>query len=313
MLTGDLFNEVLIKPAREGATGLLVVSGYVSLNMAHSHLDDRRIGDNPVNVKLIYGMARSEGITIAEHEGFKALETRGLFECHYRVASPAVHSKVYVWTVEDVPVRAFVGSANYTHSGFGLGRGNGEAMALADPRLAYNYFEEIRRGALEVGHADIEQHVNIHRGEHRVPEDGDCRVVSLLATRGLHRGEVPHSAGLNWGFRQQAGYNRNRNEAYIQIGANLGRENFFPPRPEHFTVITDDGLKFEARRAQKGGGGHAIETPPPEGNSLLGAYFRRRIGLADGTFVTREHLERYGRTDVEFCKIDDEFYMNFAV
>ena len=314
MITENLFDEVLVKPAQDGATELLALSGYVSLNMAHSHLDTNPIKRNQVRVKLIYGMARTEVVPTAEHEGFKMLETTGRFECHYRVTTPAVHSKVYVWMADGIPIRAFVGSANYTHHGFGLGRGNGEAMAPADPRVAYDYFEEIRRGSLEVGHPDMDLHIRLGNGERPVAAHEDCRVVSLLMTRGAGQGQVHNSAGLNWGFRGRPGYNRNLNEAYIQIGSQSRDDAFFPPAPNRFTVITDDGLRFEAVRAQKSEAGDAIETPPPEGNSLLGAYFRRRIGIADGTFVTRDHLERYGRTDVEFCKIDEEtFFMDFSV
>ena len=56
----------------------------------------------------------------------------------------------------------------------------------------------------------------------------------------------------------------------------------------------------------------AITTP--ENNSKLGEYFRYRLGLANGAFVTKEDLLRYGRTDVDFYKIDDEqYYMDFSV
>ena len=36
--------------------------------------------------------------------------------------------------------------------------------------------------------------------------------------------------------------------------------------------------------------------------------------LAEGAKVTKDDLERYGRTDVTFTKIEDElFYMDFSV
>ena len=56
----------------------------------------------------------------------------------------------------------------------------------------------------------------------------------------------------------------------------------------------------------------AITTPAR--NSDLGEYFRNRLGLANGDFVTREDLDRYGRTDVIFIKLDEEtYYMDFSV
>jgi hypothetical protein len=77
-------------------------------------------------------------------------------------------------------------------------------------------------------------------------------------------------------------------------------------------VVTDDGKDFFCVRAQKDKEGQAIETP--KNNSLLGEYFRYRLGLKNGEFITRTHLEKYGRTDVTFYKIDDEgYYMDFSV
>ena len=309
MITNNLFEEVLLKPAREGSTELLIVSGYAGATLAYRHLEEDAITRNEVRVKLVIGMAARDGILLTDHQGFSRLETDGLFECHYRINQPAVHSKVYVWVADGEPVRAFVGSANYSQQGFGLIGNQQEAMAEADARRAFAYFENIRRGAMEISHDDIAMHVRFHNEGQQANANNDCVTIPLYSSR---TGEVQDSAGLNWGYRQQPGYNRNLNEAYIQIGAQLGREDFFPPRPVRFTVITDSGDSFIAVRAQKSEGGDAIETP--ENNALLGEYFRARMGLPDGEFITKQHLGNYGREDVEFCKIDDDtFLMDFSV
>ena len=76
--------------------------------------------------------------------------------------------------------------------------------------------------------------------------------------------------------------------------------------------MTDDGLSFVAVRAQKSERGDAIETP--EGNHILGAYLRSRMGIPGGAPVAKRDLDNYGRTDVEFCKIEDgTYYMDFSV
>ena len=78
----------------------------------------------------------------------------------------------------------------------------------------------------------------------------------------------------------------------------------------HFTINTDDNKTLIATRAQQNG--KAIHTP--HNNSLIGEYFRMRLGLPNGAFVQKEDLIRYGRTDVDFYKIDDEtYYMDFSV
>jgi len=75
-------------------------------------------------------------------------------------------------------------------------------------------------------------------------------------------------------------------------------------------VLTDDEFSFIAVRAQDGD--KAIHTP--DGNYILGRYFRDRLGVDRGAPVVGDHLRAYGRTDVEFGKIDDEtFFMDFSV
>ena len=56
----------------------------------------------------------------------------------------------------------------------------------------------------------------------------------------------------------------------------------------------------------------AITTPSD--NAEIGRYFRSRLGLNEGAKITKEHFERYGRSDVTFTKLDDEhFLMDFSV
>ena len=74
--------------------------------------------------------------------------------------------------------------------------------------------------------------------------------------------------------------------------------------------MTDDHRQLLLRVEQAGN--KAITTPLS--NALLGEYFRNRLGVAEGAKVTKGDLERYGRTDVTFTKIEDElFYMDFSV
>lgn len=118
---------------------------------------------------------------------------------------------------------------------------------------------------------------------------------------------APHArGGLNWGQRPK----RDPNQAYIPVPSGIARARLFPPRGQHFTITTDDGKTFDAVIAQSGD--KAIETPFD--NSILGAYFRQRIGVPSGAYINLQDLGRYGRTDVDFLKIDSEtYYMDFSV
>ena len=103
---------------------------------------------------------------------------------------------------------------------------------------------------------------------------------------------------------------RNKNESYIPLPAPIARSGFFPLNKQHFSVITDDKHHLIIRVEQ--GKDKALTTPMS--NALLGEYFRNRLGLANGAYINRSDLEKYGRTDVTFYKFDDEqFYMDFSV
>ena len=46
----------------------------------------------------------------------------------------------------------------------------------------------------------------------------------------------------------------------------------------------------------------------------MGLYFRHRLNVPEGMNITKEDMEHYGRTDVDFYKIDEEtYYMDFSV
>jgi hypothetical protein len=58
------------------------------------------------------------------------------------------------------------------------------------------------------------------------------------------------------------------------------------------------------RQAQANG--KALETP--ESNAIIGEWIRNRIGVPDGTYITRQMLEKYGSTVVVFKKYKDGIY-----
>ena len=142
--------------------------------------------------------------------------------------------------------------------------------------------------------------------EDNVPEDFVLQGLpharlELFGARGNER------SGLNWGQRPEL--SREPNQAYIRIPSKVYKSGFFPAIGIHFTVHTDDNKVLLCTRAQQNGKG--IQTP--DNNSIMGLYFRRRLGLPSGAFVKKEHLLRYGRTYVDFYKIDDEnYYMDFS-
>ncbi len=104
----------------------------------------------------------------------------------------------------------------------------------------------------------------------------------------------------------------NINNNLIYLPKKYWDTDFFPEYDWYFTVNTDDDKILFCTRAQKDSQGHAIETP--HNNSLLGEYFRHRLGVANGKLITLNDLTNYGRTDIDFYKVDEEnYFMDFSI
>jgi hypothetical protein len=326
MIHTNLYNEVLINPCLEGADTLKIISGYATSAMAFHHLEELKKKKCNVHISLLLGMCPTDGIYLSNHRGFLNIinsDYSNKFTCGYIFRYPPVHSKLYIWYKKDKLYKSFIGSANYTQNAFS--KKQREVLAEINDSNVINYFSMVEKDSIYCDNQEAEQLIRIYSDKNyyrthlrKEMEGGNIMVVPslnesdkrtiLLVDR--RTGKVQNVAGLNWGHRKN-NPNRNRNEAYIQLPPEVYRSNFFPPSPQHFTVTTDDSKTFICRRAQKTGTtGTAIETP--HNNALLGEYFRNRMGLANGAFVTRQHLDNYGRIDVTFYKLDDEnYFMDF--
>lgn len=176
------------------------------------------------------------------------------------------------------------------------------------------YIQSLTGRSIYAHHAEIEEYVQIHPThpvldrENTLIEGIDtaqARYETVILSLITRTGEPGVRSGLNWGQRP----GRNPNEAYISLPSKIAKSGFFPLEKRHFTAITDDRHQLILRIEQQNN--KAITTPAR--NSDLGEYFRNRLGLANGAFVTRDDLEKYGRTDVVFIKLDEEtYYMDFS-
>ena len=304
MIHEDLFQHILIEPAKTLRKGRLrIVSGFATANMASSHMQTLHERDLVISIDLIIGMTVREGIQEAQHRAFLDLVGQSPWgidlSCYYLAEGDPVHAKSYVW-LDDLgnPKKAFCGSANYTVTGFS--KGQVEGMSDADPVQASIFFDKILQRSKDCSRDHMDTQVKVLPNTKHLDTGNGLDHVSL-SFLDSQTGETPKKSGINWGQRS----NRNHDQAYIQIPARVGRSGFFPERKEQFTVITDDSEIFLCVRAQDGGKG--IHTT--RDNSLLGHYFRKRLGIGSGEYVTKQHLVAYGRTDVTFFKIDQETYL----
>ncbi|MDD3167979.1 MAG: NgoFVII family restriction endonuclease [Eubacteriales bacterium] len=336
MYFDELSEIAFFTPMKKEVNRLCILTGYATPNMASwlmknisERLRSEKIGKE-IDISLIVGMVPFDGLSVAVHEGFKELQTSTLpehiskFVCSYVYGKIPVHTKIYIWLKDDVPVMALTGSANFTQISFSSQRR--ENLIECNPLEAYQYYSKIEGETIYCNHSEIEENIVLYPThpvldlENNPLKDfgiGGVEKVDLSLLNSK-TGETHRTAGLNWGQRKnkytlkngEVRYgDRNKNESYIPLPAPIARSGFFPLNKQHFSVITDDKHHLILRIEQ--GKDKAITTPMS--NALLGEYFRNRLGLANGAYINRADLESYGRTDVTFYKFDEEqYYMDFS-
>lgn len=317
MIENNFIEKIFIEPIKNGADELLILSGYATPNMASlliKKIQEEKL--TPVkNLSLIIGMTSYSGISMSNHNGFLSLENGDYsdsienFSCSYICDGLPIHSNLYIWLKDDIPRMAFTGSAEFIQPAFLEHRK--ELMIECDADRAYSIYMEADKNSIFCNHSEVDDSIVI-RNENWIDETSEqlsvvagASVESVKLSLLAKNKQIGTTSGLNWG--QRAG--RNPNQAYIGVPINVVRNGFFP-FDKHFTVITDDGhfLILRTEQAQS----KAITTPLS--NAQLGEYFRNRLGLPNGAFVHTSDLKDYGRTDVDFFKIDDEhYYMDFSV
>ncbi|MBU2330106.1 NgoFVII family restriction endonuclease, partial [Patescibacteria group bacterium] len=234
-------------------------------------------------------------------------------------------SKVFTWFNSGKPQEAYSGSANYSQYGFFEDKQRNQMVSDNSIEIK-NFFDDLLSSSIFMPHAEIDNsavfyrvqkvHGSVPAGGVEWIELGKTVRISFLDKKGM----LPPVSGLNWGQRKEKRINkgtgevkyvlREKNQAYLSLKGDVREEGFLPKMAYNFTLLTDDNASFDCVVAQEGR--KAIHST--NDNSELGRYFRKRLGLEPGAFVTVEDLERYGRTDYTLSKIDDEnFLLDFSV
>ncbi len=305
-------HRMLFSPIQEGANRLCIMTIHAAPNMASwlmKSYEERGAGN--VSVELIIGDTLSGGIDYISHEAFKIMQgnrnTQGekKFTCSYLRLPPEFDRNYYIWLDNETPFRAFTCTHDFTQPG--LLRKHSGTISERSAKAAYNLYEKTIDQTIYCNHSEVEENVRISRPDQLISRNSlpqtECVRLPLITRK---TGEPGIRSGLNWGQRGK----RNPNQAYIPLPSKIAKSGFFPLNRQHFLIITDDHFTLQLRVEQQND--KAITTP--SSNALLGEYFRRRLGLANGAYVHASDLQAYGRTDVAFYKIDEEqYYMDFSV
>ena len=333
LYTEKLEDYILLNPAKEfGCNSLKIITGYTDTECIYRHLINLSdLGkNNKFSIEVILGMINSKGLTAKKHLLINQIISRiktnpkmPSFTCRYKISGQDIHSKVYIWFKDDKPFCAFCGSANYTINAFLKRR---ECMTICDSSEAEKYFEKLLPDTILSTDSTVKEKITLAKKEEADSEIDtynlenlnwemfankepiDTCKISLLQSDGKETG---YGSGLNWGIRPN-GTKRDKNQAYIPYNKADRKEGFFPlkDKPEIknnplFKVVPKGFPPFFMRVAQQGNKG--IHTA--ESNALLGQFFRQKLNVKDGTFITKEMLEKYGKTYVVFKKYPNDIYV----
>ncbi len=317
LITENLFERVLLEPAKRGARELFVLSGYASASMVTKHFEiaAKELAID-LSIDLHIGMSGRDGLSRNTLLGLQSIPRQignRSFNCSLSTRGTSNHSKIYVWCDDSGPMEAYLGSSNYTQMGFGISEASlshKEVCLPMDPIAGFDYVMASSRGGISYKSPDIADFIDLFDEQVHTSLSVEEPTTSISATafvdlplvmsRASDQGEVHQKSGLNWGQRE----GRNPDQAYIPIPSGIAKAKFFPEKGVHFQVITDDGEAFICTVAQEGD--KALETPSD--NSILGKYFRKKLGLPSGAFIQRDHLQSFGSNVVRIYKDTDDCY-----
>lgn len=308
MLTDDLYQTVLLKPVKELANKLFIVSGYASATFSRRHLLEVLKINKDIKIFLIIGMNSNK----KDHFAFLDLVNNysSNFKAYYFIGKPEVHAKLYAWYKDQEPLNGYSGSANYSQPGFFKNRQHNN-ITQDDPVQIWQYFNSLINESKLINEYKLKKEERptydivkgmLPPGSIEWVRENESVRISLLTKK---TGDLAIRDSLNWGQRP----GREPNQASLPIRGNAKKPGFLPERGFTFTLITDDNKTMDVTRQQDSG--KAISTT--YNNSELGIYFRERLGVKLGQLVTKKDLLNYGRTDFLLKKLDDEtFILDFS-
>ncbi len=313
----SIVNEIFINPASECDT-LTIVTHKATPSMASWLLktyEEKGISD--LSIELIISFPKRDSEDMFEpiilqnnHEGFKELHKRfqdsqNVFSCSYYCGREYCSDNLYIWKRRGTVFLCFKTNCEFTQQN--ILNNKAAFVKVEDIDAVDNICSMVSGESIYCVHPEAEDYVIIRQKEEKGISE-ECYNQNNFVTLPLitkKTGEPGQRSGLNWGQRM----GRNPNEAYIPLPKDIAQSGFFPLHRQHFLVITDDHVTLLLRVEQQGD--KAITTPAS--NALLGEYFRNRLNLKYGAYVSRADLDAYGRLDVTFYKIDEEqYYMDFS-
>lgn len=260
-----------------------------------------------INTKIIYGLA-STGVELVLHN--KLLSYLGHSVDIYVPNLPS-HAKIYLWRNEGNTQYILNGSANFSTTGLNsplrevLNEVNKTSFSEFD-----NYVETIFQSSVTYDTYSWGKKAKKTVGRGAIFETG-----SLFAEK----------SKINWGHGSA---HTNARDAYIPLTKDdvLSYPDLFPEKAplkglgyadnEPIEIIWDDGETMEGllegTTFENKGSLHEKRYPNKissfKNKKILGDYLRKRLGVPQGSYVTKQVFKNYGRDSISISRISEGVY-----
>ena len=296
----EIYDAILRKPYQNGLRQIDVITGFASSSFIYHVIHEFE----QLNINVIIGMAKQNGISKWDHIEFNRIAnvTKRL-KVNYYIGKVPIHIKGVVWDNETIDI-AFTGSSNFSWNGY---RDYSELMTKVpkvELKKAFPTDNLVDSQDVKVENLGIITDSLTTQQPKNLKDIAITKELVELPLFSEKQQRMHERSGLNWGQRPE--YKREPNQAYLPVPKSIHDEHpdFFPPKDQEFTLLTDDGESFVCVMAQDNR--KAIETRYD--NSILGRYFRNRLRIKQGAFVSLEDLVNYGRKSISVYKISSELY-----
>ena len=328
MLFNDNLEEIIFhKHELIDTDELIIISGYIGPSPI------KRLATLPFNCTVIYGMYGSDSISKRLHNTLVDILANSQNIKLYYSKLP-VHSKCYIWRQNGQIVSSLIGSANFSKNGLTIPYKESLADVTFDSFKALGvYYDQILSNSLSYDSDNIKLKCanslkSTSTNSSIASISPDSCTMTLLDP---HTNEVPEKSGLNW---QNSNAHVSQDDAYIAIRKDYIRNypNIFPPKQSSATslgngrlqrqndsveFIWDDGTVMEGLFE----GSQDIDNITYPKNlcssrkkNELGVYIKQRLNLPKGSNISKNDLDRYGRTNIEITLLQEGvYYLDFSV
>lgn len=315
----DLHKLVLLDYP-SGADEFIALSGYIGPTPI------KELKDKPFKSTVIFGLFKESKKKKLHDEIVKINDDR------VKIYYPDIlsHSKCYVWLKNKNPIKALVGSANFSSQGLNVDYR--EVLYNVNNQNQINkiwdYVDKIYDSCRICTDIKSEEFQNIKN----ISLTADKKYGYQYGTAKLElldrTGNLPPFSGINWG--QSVHSHVNPDDAYIPIRkeAISSHPEIFSPRErinfasnirgntkEVVELIWDDGetmqVRFEGTQTIMENGIPQVypkQIASFPSKSILGKYLRKRIGVPSGKLVRKEDLNRYGNNMIEINQLEEGIF-----